>query len=410
MKRIVCWPFRRFRRLSKKRKILVILVLLIIAVLIFSQIFTRNATPPYQVTTVSRSDVVEVVSETGKISSGNQIEVYSPTNGLVTTVFVQNGMTVVQGEELMSIKSSATEQEKAAALATYLSAKNALDTAQAALPSLQSAMFSKWDTFKELAESDEYEEANGTPKYTQRGLPEFHIAEKDWLAAEANYKKQQAVISQAQAAVSNTYLGYLSTQDAVIKATADGIVANLSVSVGNAVVAKTPASAPIPLLAITNNAVTEAVVSLSETDIAKVQTGQEVVIDVNAVDNGDYHGIVNRVDSLGSEQSGVIRYRVYITISDADSKLRSGMTIDADITTKKLTDVLTVPNSAVKPYQGGRAVRVMDEATKQIKYLPVEIGIRGQEKTEIVSGLEEGQTVITTLSNEQLKRPGLFGN
>ena len=83
------------------------------------------------------------------------------------------------------------------------------------------------------------------------------------------------------------------------------------------------------------------------------------------------------------------------------------MSVDADIKTKTAKNVLIVPNSSVKPYQGGRAVRVPGEKG-EVKFIPVEIGIRGIKNTQILSGIRQGQEVITALSNESIKRPGLF--
>ena len=62
----------------------------------------------------------------------------------------------------------------------------------------------------------------------------------------------------------------------------------------------------------------------------------------------------------------------------------------------------------MKPYQGGRAVRVINPANKQIEYIPVQIGVRGEQYTQILKGIEEGREVVTALSNEQIQRPGLF--
>ena len=103
-----------------------------------------------------------------------------------------------------------------------------------------------------------------------------------------------------------------------------------------------------------------------------------------------------------------MQYNAYVTILNADAQIRSGMTADVTITTKKRRDVLTVPNSSVKPYKGGRAVRVLDEKTKEVTYIPVEIGIRGKDRTEIIKGISEGTGVITALPNDQIERPSLF--
>jgi HlyD family secretion protein len=164
-----------------------------------------------------------------------------------------------------------------------------------------------------------------------------------------------------------------------------------------------------PVLTITTPGAIEVVVPLNETDSIKAAAGQEAVIDVSAIDGTPYHGIVKRVDTIGTEVSGVVRYNVYIELQETDNRIRSGMNVDAKIVTKKLTDVLSVPNAAVKPYQGGRAVRTVGSKGELI-YIPVQIGIKGTERTQIISGISEGTEVVTALSNDQLKRRSLFGN
>ena len=99
----------------------------------------------------------------------------------------------------------------------------------------------------------------------------------------------------------------------------------------------------------------------------------------------------------------------HIEVLNPDNNLLSGMDADVTITTKKLQDVLAVPNGSVKPYQGGRAVRVPGKKKGEVEFIPVEVGIKGESKTQILKGIKEEQIVITSLSNEQLKRPGLFG-
>ena len=136
---------------------------------------------------------------------------------------------------------------------------------------------------------------------------------------------------------------------------------------------------------------------------------QETKEEINAINNKIYDGIVSRVDDIGTETQGVTRYNVYLEITNPDEKLRYGMNGDATITTNKLEDALSVPNSAIKPYQGGRAVRI-PEGKDKVKFVPVSIGVRGATRTQILKGITEGQEIITTLSNEQVKRPGLFGN
>lgn len=396
----------RFKLLSLKKKFLFIFLLVVLLMIVSSIISTATKKPDYTLAKAKKGTVTEIVSETGSIATNGRTDVYSPTNGVVEEVLVVNGDEIKKGQEMFKIISSATEQEQAQALATYLAAKNTLDTANATLPSLQAAMFSAWDSYKTLAESDAYENGDGTPKFDQRSAPQYHVAEKTWFAAESNYKKQQAVISQAQAAVQNTSLAYQATQNATVKASADGAVSNLSVAPGKSVTIHAPTAPVTPLATITTPGATEVIVSLSENDIAKLNEGQNVTIDISSVDDRKYKGIVRRVDTVGTNTAGVTRYNTYIEVLDPDTNLRPGMTADVEIATKELHDVLIVPSAAVKPYKGGRAVRVVDPKTGQPKFVPVRIGIKGDAATEILSGISEGTEVVTALSNEQLKRSG----
>ena len=190
----------------------------------------------------------------------------------------------------------------------------------------------------------------------------------------------------------------------------EGTVSNLSVTNGSAVSINSTLSPQTPVLAITKGTTNEVVVPLSETDIAKVRPGQSAKINVDAVNNKTYKGIVERADAIGMKVQGIITYNVYLKFLDPDANLRPGMSVDVEITTKKLTGVLSVTNSTVKPYQGGKAVRIPGKKKGEVVYVPVEIGVRGKDRTQILKGLSEGQTVITSLSNEQIKRPGLFGS
>ncbi len=408
VKFVVLKPWVFFKRLSFKKKLLVIVILLIGIALAVTIIGSITNKPKHTFATAQKEDITETVTETGTITTSGQIEIYSPTNGIIENIYIKNGDIVEEKQELFTVKSSATEQEKQHAYANYMSAKTSLDAAQATLHTLQADMLEDWDRYKKLAEGDKYENSDGTPKADQRTLPEFHIAEKDWLAAEARYKNQQAVITQAQAQSASTYLLYQATQNAVVKAPISGTISNLSTTTGNSVKIYTPTSPAPPVLTVANITTTEVLVALSENDVAKVSEGQEAEVKVNAAGNKIYKGTVARVDMIGVENQGVIRYSAYIEILDPDNKLRPGMNTDATIITNKLSNVLTVPNSAIKPYQGGRAVRIVKNG--KIEYLPVKIGIRGAKNTQIISGIEEGQEVVTALSNEQIKRPGIFGN
>jgi HlyD family secretion protein len=396
--------FRRsytwFRHASKKKKIAVIASTLVVLLIIIGQVQGANATPPYKFAKVQKGNITEVVSETGSITTNGRVDVYSPATGIVEEVFVANGEEVKKGQDLFTVRSSATEQEQSQALANYLTAKSTLDTANATLHTLQAQLFQANQAFIK---------GKGSTSDPKKDDPDYIQQNATWLAAEANYKKQQAVIQQAQASVASSYLLYQATQNATVRATADGTISNVAATTGTTVKANSPTSPAAPVLSIANFTTTEAVASLSESDISKVREGQRATVDINSADDKEFRGVVRRVDSIGTDEGGVTRYKAYIEVLAASTNLRPGMTADVKIITKEVKDTLIVPNSAVKPYQGGRAVRVLDPKTKEIKFIPIKIGIKGERNTQIISGVSQGTEVITALSNEKLQRGGLFG-
>jgi len=405
------WRF--FKALSKKKQLFFIVILVLIIFVIANRLKKASSGPSYELETATLGSITELVSETGNITSSGAIPVYSTSTGLVESVSVKNGDIVNKNTNLFKVVSSATKQEKNTALANYMAAKTAYQSVQATQYSLQATMFSQWDSFKDLAESDDYEDANGNPKTDQRNLPEFMVPEKQWLAAEANFKKETDALRQASAAQSAAWQAYQATQDSQVTAVIGGEIRNLSLSPGDVVAAPTSltiSSTPPALVIYDPSASTIVKVDIGETDAIKVQAGQPVTIQLDALPNRTFMGHVDRVDSFTNPTGGVVDYSVYIVLDDPDPSIKGGMTADVDITVASKDNVLTVPTSAVKPYEGGRAVRVVGDKG-DVKYIPVETGSKGDGKIEITSGISQGQQIITALTNDQVKRTssgGLF--
>lgn len=406
LKEKMLFPYRWFKQTTKRKKIITI-VLLVIGLFTLIQIVKgSNSQPAYTTAKATIANITEIVSESGNITGASVVQVHSPATGIVEEMYVSNGDVVVAGQELFKVKSSATDQEKQSAYATYLAAKSSLNTAQSNANLLRSDMYANWKAFTDLSTASTYETDDGKAKEEERKAAEFQIAQDNWRSAEAKYNDQQTAIAQAQAQTNSTYLLYQATQNAVIKAPIAGRIVNLSVSDTGSVTAPALTATIPPVLSIANGTKTEVVIALSEVDSSKVLPGQRVVIDVNAVDDKTYNGTVARVDEIGTSNLGVIQYNAYVEVTNPDLKIKAGMTADVDITTKERSKVLTVPNASIKPYKGGRAVRVIDPKTKEVVFLPVEVGVKGEQKTEILKGITPGQEVIVSLSNDQLKRSG----
>lgn len=393
---------------SLKKKILLILF---IVVLFGGGVYFKLSSDKkngYIVEPVKRASITEIVSDSGKVVSGGAIDVTSPTNGFIAELFVENGQQVKVNDKLFTVQSSATAQEKQSTYSNYLSAVSALKTSQSLLHSLRSTMFTDWNTFYKLATSNTYEKSAGVPDEGSRAAAEFHSTKEDWLAAERRVIDQDTAIAANQAAVSAAWTAYQATQTSTVTAQVPGVVENISVSIGNSVTAPSIlVPSVIPVLTLVTNSTPGAMLAIGQTNITKVKMGQKAIIRPDSYKNNDFDGSVLRVDRLGRNYAGVVSYNVYLTVNDPLGLLRPEMTVDGDIITKEKKGVLTVPNSAVVLYKGNKAVRVVKG--KEMKYIPVTVGIKGESKTEITGGVVEGQQIIVALTNEKAPRQNFLG-
>jgi len=157
-------------------------------------------------------------------------------------------------------------------------------------------------------------------------------------------------------------------------------------------------------------------VTLNEVDAAKVKTGQKAVVTLDAIPDLEITGKVSSVDTLGTVSQGVVSYTIEIVFDSQDERIKPGMSVSASIITDVKTDVLMVPNAALKSANNLSYVLVPSAA--DLKNLPansaagvvlvqtpsqqtVEIGLTNDEYTEITSGLKQGETVVVGTTGSQ---------
>ena len=400
-----------FQSASLKKKLIVVIVVIVVGILLFlvsGSLLGGNKQSQVTTDTVKKVTIIDTVSESGNIQS-NQLTVYSVSSGVVEELYVKNGDTVKKGDKLFKVKSTASDQDKASAYASYLSAKNSLANAQSKINSLQAAEFKANQTFMNGKGSDD------TPDTSD---PDYIQQKANWLQAEADYINQATAISQAQASLNSASLSYQATQDSIVTAQVAGTIANLSYSVGDQVTASmnsssntdTTASSVLVIGTDTENVVK---IQINELNVNKIQVGQEASVTVSAIKDQTFHGEVERVDDYGTDTSGVITYNVFIKITDANALIKPLMSSIVTIQTIKHENALVVPNSAIKLYQAGKAVQVKDTSKpgNQLKYVPVKTGIKTTTQTEILEGVTEGTEVVTstTSSTTTQSSGGIFG-
>ena len=203
-------------------------------------------------------------------------------------------------------------------------------------------------------------------------------------------------------------LALQSKQDAYngcfIYAPFDGVIATLTAQVGQ------PSGSSIGTI-ITQQEL--ATVSLNEIDIAKIKLGQKATLTFAAVDGLSITGHVAEIDSVGAVSQGVVSYNIQISLDVNDARVKPGMSVSATIITDSAQDVIVVPSSAIKTQNGASYVQTFSSPLSPAVagaqgspsiVLPTQTdvvtGLIGDTSTEITSGLNVGDIIVTkTITN-----------
>ena len=209
--------------------------------------------------------------------------------------------------------------------------------------------------------------------------------------------------AQVASARTNQELAELRLRQGQIIAPIDGTVANVLIREGE------QAAPGSPAISILNEEAYHITVSVDEIDIDRVEVGQPVAITLDALPNLPVEGVVSEIAPTSTSTSGVVTYLVTINIDEsAAGNLRPGMSASAAITVDELDNVLTVPNWAVRlNRETGEAFVLIRRADGTIEEVVVETGLRNEQFSEVLSGLNEGDVVV--LTNEREGLGGFFG-
>lgn len=343
----------------------------------------------YQTAVAEKGTLISSVTATGTVSSGSSSDIVSDATGIVKEVSVQNGDVVSAGDPIALITLDQNSlQLQTQAYANYLSAQNAVNTAKSKMNSLQAALFQANQTF-----------VNGAG--TENPItddPQYIIQKANWQQAEADYNNQANVIAQAEAALASASLSYAQLSS-TITAPISGVVSNLTITPGLSLTnvasdSTNESNAGQSIGAITlEDGTPQAAVNLPEIDIVTVEVGQKVTLTLDAFPDKTFTGKVSAINTTGSTSSGVTSYPVTITFDTDVKNMYPNMAVSATLITDIKNDVLLVPSGAVQTTDGTSTVRVMKNG--QVTSVPVEVGDSNDTQTEIISGITEGETVVT---------------
>ena len=172
----------------------------------------------------------------------------------------------------------------------------------------------------------------------------------------------------------------------------DGVVADVTISEGQEISSMTYAN---PAIRLIDPSDIEMDGVIDEIDIANVEMGQEVIITLDALPDREIGGKVTFISQAGMIQAGVVSYKATITLEELDGKLRDGMSATADIVIERRDGVLLIPNRAIQGSWDSPWVEVVvGEQGEQVEQRQITLGLSDGIRTEVLSGLVEGEQVV----------------
>jgi macrolide-specific efflux system membrane fusion protein len=358
-------------------------------------------------------DVDVTVAASGTINPGRELGLQFP--GAVTAtlkdLLVSVGDTVTQGQVLATIQTEGLVSALAAAEASVSAARSAIANAETSGDAARQAI-SQADqlvTSADLAIEnivDDY--PSGTAGQPNRALA-LLAAQKQKVTAEAQLETARRQLeayfplkasaeASLRSASAQLDVARVNLAGAEMKAPFAGTVVAIASQVGEPIgttgIGTQGTTGFIVLAALDEFVVTA---DFAESDVVSVETGQAVLLEFDAIPGETRQGTVMSVAPYGSvDPSGasLTTYEVTISVPQAPPGLRAGMTAQASITTEERLAVVAAPVTALVERGDGYVVQVqLEDGT--VTTVEVEIGIRGGYWVEIISGLAEGDRVVT---------------
>jgi len=359
---------------------------------------------PSKLATIERGDIARSVVATGKIEPLAKVEVKSKASGIVKKVYVHYSDWVRKGDVLV-------ELDKEELQARVREARAALMAAEAA----QEAALASWERNKVEAEGPDVPYLKSAMERAQmmrkQGLiaqatleesqREYELALNRQTTAIRNVAVSKAEVARAQAGVAQAKATLDRAEEdlrnATIVSPMDGIVLSRDVEVGDAVSSiLVMGSQATKIMTLGDVSDVYVLGKVDEADIGKVYLGQPARIVVESFKDKKFTGKVTKISPLGVEKDNVTTFEVRVSIRNPDGELKANMSANAEIILEEKTGVLLAPEAAIiYDRQRNTFVEVPDSLNEKGKrQVAVKLGISNGVKTEIISGLKEGDKVI----------------
>jgi HlyD family secretion protein len=442
--------------MKAKWKILigVVVLLLIAGGVVASVRYNRRGVVTVQSSKVIREDLTSVVTSSGEIKPRNYINIGAEFSGQLTEILVKEGDHVEKGQLLARIDEAQSQADVQAQVAALNSAEADAAASEAGYKAGDDNISALQATLEHTkADLDRYNEdfKRGQQLY-QQGL----IAKSDFEQRKAAYEGQKAAVAeadsrivQARAQLAQLKATLSSSQKKIaqnqaslnrvndilkkhnVVAPLSGLVTYLPVRQGETVVPGVQNSEGSVIMTIADMSIVTAEVKVDESDIVNIKLGQPTEISIDAIPNKTFTGRVLEIGNtailrstgLAASQSNTSSqeakdFKVVVALDSPPEETRPGLSCTAKITTATRKNVLAIPIQALtvrtvgdldtsknKPINPDPATVKANKVeltgvfviSKDLKapFRKVETGISGASDIEVLSGLEEGDQIVT---------------
>lgn len=382
-------------------KRLIILVLLVCVALGGTLAYRKWKAPKgfeiLETAKAEKASIRDVLVATGMIKPqvGAQIKIGARATGTILDMRVRVGDTVRKGDLIAVIDDREIQKALASDRAALEAARKALEEVERTYPE----RIREAEARRRLARITwEREAALIREDYTTRDAVDRARSELD--AAEAvlqrlrdEFETQKAIalarIQEAEARLKQDEIRWSYTR---ITAPIDGVVMEVTGQEGETVVTGLQVANLVTVMDPTR---LEMQIYVDETDVGRIAPGLSVEYSVDTYPERTFMGTVEKIYPQPVVRDNIVYYLAIVKIPEKDAlQLRPEMTTYCRVVLTRKDGVLSVPNSAVKFENGQQVVYVVGEAGAVTKTV-VQVGIRGEDRTEILSGLREGQVVAT---------------
>ncbi|HVT73019.1 MAG TPA: efflux RND transporter periplasmic adaptor subunit [Lacunisphaera sp.] len=301
---------------SLKKIVIIALVLAVAAAGAFTYYRRQQAeevAPDYTTATVSKGDVVQVVTATGSLDAVLSVDVGSQISGLITKLFADFNTPVKEGQKLAELDPSTYQQSVRQAEANLASAQASYRLAELNAQRLKELFDKKL------------------------------VTQQDNDQAQAQLQQAQAQLQINQATLENAKVNLARC---TIYSPIDGIVVAKLTEVGKTVAA----GLNVPVLFTIDNDLTKMQITaaVAEADIGAVAEGQHATFTVDAFPNRSFTGVISQVRNNPQTTNNVVTYQTIIDVKNDDLKLRPGMTANVSIEVARRDGTLRLPNAALR--------------------------------------------------------------